>query len=113
LRAATGWQRDARHGRQELGPEARTVHPSRGSGRARDADAALRARDPHAAAAQRQRGSGRKDIVREDRDTTSYRMVTDHARIRTLAARGASAESLADVLGLPIDEVRQVLADVG
>jgi hypothetical protein len=38
-------------------------------------------------------------------------MVTDHARIRTLAARGASAESLAAVLGLSIHEIRQVLAD--
>jgi hypothetical protein len=78
---------------------------------AREADAALRARDPHMAAAQRRRGSGRKDIVREDRDTSNYRMVADPDRIRALAARGASPESLADVLRLPIETIRQALAE--
>ncbi len=80
---------------------------------ARAADAALRESDPHTAAAQRRRGSGRKDIVREDRDTSGYRMVTDPARIRALAARGASAQSLSDVLGLPVEAIRQALADAG
>lgn len=79
----------------------------------REANVELSARDPHAAPAQRHRGSGRKDVVREQRDTSGYRMVADGARIRTLAARGASPESLADVLGLPIEEIRQALADAG
>ena len=77
----------------------------------REANVALAARDPHAAAAQRHRGSGRKDVVREQRDTSGYRMVADEARIRMLASRGASPQSLADVLGLPIETIRQALAD--
>ncbi|QNE32054.1 hypothetical protein F1C10_08940 [Sphingomonas sp. NBWT7] len=78
---------------------------------ARAADAALRESDPHTAAAQRRRGSGRKDIVREDRDTSGYRMVIDSDRIRALAARGATPESLAEVLRLPIETIRQALAE--
>ncbi|OWK30030.1 hypothetical protein [Sphingomonas dokdonensis] len=76
----------------------------------REAEAKLAQSDPHTAAAQRRRGSGRKDIVREERDTTGYAMVVDPARIRTLADRGASVDSLAAVLGLSVQEIKDALA---
>lgn len=76
----------------------------------REAEAKLAQSDPHTAAAQRRRGSGRKDIVREERDTTGYTMVVDPARIRKLADRGASVDSLAAVLGLTVQEIRDALA---
>lgn len=76
----------------------------------REAEAKLAQSDPHTAAAQRRRGSGRKDIVREERDTTGYTMVVDPARIRKLADRGASVDSLAAVLGLSVQEIRDALA---
>lgn len=68
------------------------------------------AADPHAANAERHRGSGRKDLIKKDRDTTGYTMLVDDDRIRKLAARGASAASLAAVLGLPIEEIERALA---
>lgn len=76
----------------------------------REAEAQLAQRDPHTAAAQRKRGSGRKDIVREQRDTTGYAMVVNADRIRKLAERGASVESLSAVLGLSIQEIEEALA---
>lgn len=71
--------------------------------------AELGAKDPHAAAAQRRRVSGRKDVVREQRDTRSYAVVVDEGRIRTLAQRGASVAGLAAVFGLPAAEIERVL----
>lgn len=76
----------------------------------RQADVELTATDPHRAAAQRHRGSGRRDIVREQRDTTSYTMIVDADRIRTLARRGASPSSLASVFNLSVEEIADVLA---
>lgn len=79
----------------------------------REAEAKLAQSDPHTAAAQRRRGSGRKDIVREQRDTSGYTMVVDAARIRKLADRGASVESLATVLGLSVQEIKDALINEG
>jgi len=67
--------------------------------------------DPHAAAAQRRRGSGRKDVVREQRDTRGYTTVVDAARMRELAKRGASVTGLAGAFGIPEDEVEAILAE--
>ncbi len=67
--------------------------------------------DPHAAAAQRRRGSGRKDVVREQRDTRGYATVVDVARMRELAKRGASTAGLAGAFGISIAEVEAALAD--
>ena len=78
--------------------------------RRREQEEQLAATDPHTAAAQRRRGSGRRDVVREQRDTTGYAMVVDGERIRTLAARGASVASLSAVLGMSEDEVQRALA---
>jgi hypothetical protein len=75
-----------------------------------DERARLAAEDPHAAGARQPRGSGRKDIVREQRDTTGYALIKDVARIRTLAERGASVDGLARVFGLPEDEIERILA---
>ncbi|WP_052742546.1 hypothetical protein [Sphingomonas sp. Ag1] len=77
----------------------------------RRADAELTASDPHRAAEQRRRGSGRKDIVREQRDTSGYTMVVDRQRVRALAARGASIASLAAAFHLPADEIEALLAE--
>ena len=66
--------------------------------------------DPHAAAAQRHRSSGRKDVVREQRDTRSYTTVVDGDRMRELAQRGASVAGLAGAFGITEDEVERVLA---
>lgn len=71
--------------------------------------AALAVKDPHAAAASRPRGSGRKDVVREQRDTTGYAIVVDEDRIRLLARRGASTAALAATFGLTADEIERVL----
>jgi hypothetical protein len=71
--------------------------------------AALAEKDPHAAAASRPRGSGRKDVVREQRDTTGYAVVVDEDRIRLLAGRGASVAALAATFGLTADEIERVL----
>lgn len=76
----------------------------------REQEAALTARDPHTAAAQRHRGSGRRDVVREDRDTSGYAMNVDPGRIRALAGRGATASSLAAVFNVPIEDIERVLA---
>lgn len=70
----------------------------------------IAASDPHAAGARQPRGSGRKDIVREQRDTSGYALVKDAARIRTLAGRGASIDGLARVFGLPEAEIERILA---
>lgn len=77
----------------------------------RRADAELAERDPHRAAAQRRRGSGRKDIVREDRDTSGYAMVVDRERVRALARRGASSASLAAAFQVPEEEIVALLND--
>ncbi|WP_334656628.1 hypothetical protein [Sphingomonas panaciterrae] len=77
----------------------------------RRADAELTASDPHRAAEQRRRGSGRKDIVREQRDTSGYTMVVDRQRVRALAGRGASIASLAAAFNLPADDIEALLAD--
>lgn len=67
--------------------------------------------DPHAAAAQRRRGSGRKDVVREQRDTRGYATIVDVERMRTLAKRGASLPGLAGAFGISEAEVAAALAD--
>ena len=77
----------------------------------RDAEAKLALSDPHKAAAQRRRGSGRKDIVREQRDTSNYAMIVDAGRIRMLAARGASVASLAAVFSLTEDQIAEALGE--
>lgn len=77
----------------------------------RDAEAKLALSDPHKAAAQRRRASGRKDIVREQRDTSHYAMIVDAGRIRTLAARGASLASLAAVFNLTEDQIAEALRE--
>lgn len=69
------------------------------------------AADPHGAAARRHRGSGRKDVVREQRDTRGYATVVDAERIRTLAKRGASVTGLAGAFGVPVETIEAVLRD--
>jgi hypothetical protein len=71
------------------------------------------ATDPHAAAAQRRRASGRRDLVREQRDTSGYTMTIDADRLRALAGRGASVASLSSVFGITAEEVEQALNDGG
>jgi hypothetical protein len=70
----------------------------------------LHAADPHAAAAARHRSSGRKDIVREDRDISAYTIVVDHRRMRELAARGATISGLASAFGISQQDVERVLS---
>jgi hypothetical protein len=77
----------------------------------RDREQQLAAADPHTAAAQRRRGSGRRDVVREQRDTSGYTMIIDGERIRKLAARGAPVSGLAAVCGISEEEVQRALAD--
>lgn len=77
----------------------------------REQEQQLAAADPHAAAAQRRRGSGRRDVVREQRDTSCYTMIVDVERIRKLATRGASVSGLSTVFGIPEEEIRHALAD--
>lgn len=106
-RAATMEQRlerraDTREADVAAREEARTARRAR--------EVQLAAGDPHAAAAQRHRSSGRKDIVRQERDTSSYTMIVDAGRIRELARRGTSASSIAAVLGISQQEVEQALA---
>lgn len=67
--------------------------------------------DPHAAAAKRHRTSGRKDVVKEQRDTRSYTTVVDEGRIRELAKRGASASGLAGAFGITEAQVAAFLSD--
>lgn len=69
------------------------------------------AADPHGAAARRHRGSGRKDVVREQRDTRGYATVVDAERIRMLAKRGASITGLAGAFGVPVETIEAVLHD--
>lgn len=76
----------------------------------RQADAELAANDPHRAAAQRRRGSGRKDIVREQRDTSGYAMIVDHDRVRALAKRGASPAGIAAAFDVSVDDIAAILA---
>lgn len=79
--------------------------------RRREQEQQLAATDPHAAAAQRHRGSGRRDLVREQRDTSGYAMIVDSERIRKLAARGATVAGLATAFGISEEEVHRTLAD--
>ena len=72
--------------------------------RTRDAGGA----DP--AAPSRPRRSGRKDVVREQRDTRAYRTVIDVDRMRALAARGASVTGLAGAFGISVEEVERLLS---
>jgi len=76
----------------------------------RDAEMAAAAKDPHAAAAKRHRTSGRKDVVREQRDTRGYATLVDEGRIRELAKRGASLGGLAAAFGISEDEIQGILA---
>lgn len=76
----------------------------------RETEMAAAARDPHAAAAKRHRTSGRKDVVREQRDTRGYATVVDEGRIRELAKRGASLSGLASAFGVSQDEIAAILA---
>ena len=73
------------------------------------AAAAAHAPDPHAAAANRHRGSGRKDVVREQRDTRAYTTIVDGGRMRELARRGASVSGLAGAFAVSEEEVRRIL----
>ncbi len=66
--------------------------------------------DPHAAAAARHRSSGRKDVVREQRDTRGYATVVDVERLRALADRGTSIAGLAGAFGITEAEVEAALA---
>ncbi len=77
----------------------------------REAEQAAASGDPHAAAAQRRRGSGRKDVVREQRDTRGYATIVDIERMRVLAKRGASIAGLAGAFGISEAEVEQALAE--
>jgi hypothetical protein len=77
----------------------------------REQEQRLAAGDPHAAAAQRRRSSGRRDVVREQRDTSGYATVIDHGRIRELARRGATVPGLAAVFGVTEQEIAQALID--
>jgi hypothetical protein len=77
--------------------------------RAREQDAATG--DPHAAAAARRRGSGRKDVVREQRDTRAYTTLVDVDRVRALAKRGASVTGLAGAFGITEVEVEHILSE--
>lgn len=79
----------------------------------RDREARAATGDPHAAAAARRRSSGRRDVVREPRDTRSYATVVDEERIRALAARGASVAGLAGAFGIGEHEVHDILAAAG
>ncbi len=76
----------------------------------REAEMAAAAKDPHAAAAKRHRTSGRKDVVREQRDTRGYATLVDEGRIRELAKRGASLGGLAAAFGISEDEIQGILA---
>ncbi|MET4896243.1 hypothetical protein RN629_03600 [Sphingomonadaceae bacterium jetA1] len=76
----------------------------------REQEMAAAARDPHAVAAKRHRTSGRKDVVREQRDTRGYATLVDEGRIRELAKRGASLGGLASAFGIAQDEVEAILA---
>ncbi len=67
------------------------------------------AADPHAAAASRHRSSGRKDVVREQRDTRAYTTLVDADRIRELARRGASLTGLAGAFGVTVADVQAIL----
>ncbi|GAA3253608.1 hypothetical protein GCM10020258_10830 [Sphingomonas yabuuchiae] len=67
----------------------------------REAEEAAAARDPHAAAAKRHRTSGRKDVVREQRDTRGYATVVDEGRIRELSKRGRRCRGWRRRSGLP------------
>jgi hypothetical protein len=66
--------------------------------------------DPHAAPA-RPRGSGRKDVVREQRDTRGYTTIVDDERIRVLFKRGASVAGLAAAFGIDAEAVAAILAN--
>ncbi|WP_322964350.1 hypothetical protein [Sphingomonas fuzhouensis] len=76
----------------------------------REAETIAAAKDPHAVAAKRHRSSGRKDVVREQRDTRGYTTLVDEGRIRELSKRGASLSGLAAAFGIPADEVERILA---
>ncbi len=75
----------------------------------REAETIAAARDPHAVAAKRHRSSGRKDVVREQRDTRGYATVVDETRIRELAKRGASLSGLAGAFGIDEERIREIL----
>ncbi|WP_454279322.1 hypothetical protein [Sphingomonas sp. Marseille-Q8236] len=76
----------------------------------REAEMVAAAKDPHAVAAKRHRTSGRKDVVREQRDTRGYATVVDEGRIRELAKRGASLSGLAGAFGITEDAIQDILA---
>jgi hypothetical protein len=120
--AARAAARDARTGERDAAMAAR--HEERAARRdaeakAREAERERRreeeerqaAADPHAAAARRPRGSGRKDVVREQRDTRGYATVVDADRIRVLAKRGASIAGLAGAFGVPAETIEDVLRE--
>jgi hypothetical protein len=76
----------------------------------REREVAAAASAPHEAAAARHRSSGRRDVVREQRDTRSYTTVVDENRICELARRGASVAGLASAFGISQEEVARLLA---
>lgn len=88
--------------------EAAAREQARVERRAREEQAA--SGDPHAAAAKRHRSSGRKDVVREGRDTRAYVTHVDAGRVRELAKRGTSRTGLAGAFGITEDEVARILA---
>jgi len=97
---------EARAGQREVDRVAREQARST----RREDEAQRAAGDPHAAAAARWRGSGRKDVVREQRDTRAYTTLVDAGRIRTLAGRGASLAGLAGAFGITVEAVAAILA---
>lgn len=78
--------------------------------RRREAEIAAASTDVHAEAAKRHRSSGRKDVVREQRDTRGYATIVDIGRMRELAKRGASVGGLAAAFGVTVEEVEAALA---
>lgn len=92
------------------GREADTVAREQARLERREREMQAASGDPHAAAAKRHRSSGRKGVVREQRDTRSYTTIVDEGRIRVLASRGASVAGLAGAFGITEEQVERVLA---
>lgn len=104
--AAIAQQTEERAARREADVIAREqVRSERRQDELRDAAA-----DPHGAASKRHRASGRKDVVREDRDTKLYKTAVDLRRMRELAARGVSVSGLAGAFGISHQKVEELLA---
>ena len=105
LRAqARATRRDDAARERESARETRSLQEPRMPIRTRDAGGG------DTAAPSRPRRSGRKDVVREQRDTRAYRTVINVDRMRALAARGASVTGLAGAFGVSVEEIEQFLS---